>query len=75
MLDSVAQEIALAEEQPKPAYVFPPLDLLAIFNTAYDVKQKNAETAEYISWAALESGDYVFYRGVKDGDSFQEKMV
>ena len=28
VLDSVAQEIALAEEQPKPAYVFPPLDLL-----------------------------------------------
>ena len=27
-LDSVAQEIALAKEQPKPAYVFPPLDLL-----------------------------------------------
>ncbi|EET61611.1 FtsK/SpoIIIE family protein [Marvinbryantia formatexigens DSM 14469] len=27
-LDNVAQEIALSEEQPKPAYVFPPLSLL-----------------------------------------------
>ena len=27
-MDSVAQEIALSQEQPKPAYVFPPLDLL-----------------------------------------------
>lgn len=27
-LEGVAQEIALSEEQPKPAYVFPPLDLL-----------------------------------------------
>ena len=67
---------AFGKGQSVPIYQgFPPLDLLAIFNTAYDVEQKNAETAEYISWAALESGDYVFYRGVKDGDSFQEKMV
>ena len=67
---------AFNKGQSVPIYQgFPPLDLLAIFHTSYDVEKKNAETAEYVSWAALESGDYVFYRGVKDGDSFQEKMV
>ena len=61
---------AFGKGQSVPIYQgFPPL------NTIYDVEQKNAETAEYVNWAALESGDYVFYRGVKDGDTFQEKMV
>lgn len=54
---------------------FAPLDSLAIFNTQYDVEQEGEATAEYVSWAALKSGDYVFYRDVKPGDIFQEKMV
>lgn len=52
----------------------PPLDMLAIFSTDYDVVQMNGETAEYISWAALASGNYMLYRGVQDGDSFRETM-
>lgn len=54
---------------------FAPLDALAIFNTKYDVEPENAANAEYISWAALKSGNYVFYRGVTPGDTFTEKLV
>lgn len=64
--------------QPKSVPIYagiPPLDALVIFETYYDVEQSNAETAEYISWASLASGDYMFFRGVQDGDTFQEKVV
>lgn len=67
---------ALGKSSVVPIYQgFAPIDSLAIFNTQYDVEQKGEATAEYVSWAALKSGDYVFYRGVKPGDVFQEKMV
>lgn len=54
---------------------FPPLDAIALFETLNDVEQTNAETAEYVAWASLASGDYLFYRGVQDGDSFREKVI
>lgn len=52
-----------------------PLDALAVFETLNDVEQVGGQTAEYVSWASLASGDFLFYRGVQDGDSFQEKVV
>lgn len=64
--------------QPKSVPIYagiPPLDALVIFETINDVEQTNAETAEYISWASLASGDYMFFRGVQDGDTFEEKVI
>lgn len=66
---------AFGEGRQVPIYEgIPPLDMLVIFQTDYDVEQTNGDTAEYVSWAALTSGNYMLYRGVQDGDSFQETM-
>lgn len=64
--------------QPKSVPIYagiPPLDALVIFETINDIEQTNGETAEYISWASLASGDYMFFRGVQDGDQFEEKVM
>lgn len=78
--ETIIGECSLKDALGNPSSVpihkgFAPIDSLAIFKTQYDVEQEGEATAEYISWAALESGDYVLYRGVKPGDIFQEKMV
>ena len=52
-----------------------PLDGLAVFETMNDVEQTAGGPAEYVSWASLTSGDYLFYRGVQDGDQFEEKVI
>lgn len=64
--------------QPKSVPIYagiPPLDALVMFETTFDVEQTNAETAEYVSWATLTAGTYMIFRGVQDGDTFQEKVV
>ena len=45
------------------------------FETINDVEQIAGGQAEYVSWASLASGDYLFYRGVQDGDQFEEKVI
>ena len=52
-----------------------PLDGIAFFETINDVEQIAGGQAEYVSWASLASGDYLFYRGVQDGDQFEEKVL
>lgn len=52
-----------------------PLDGLAIFETINDVEQIAGGPAEYVSWASLAAGDYLFYRGVQDGDQFEEQVI
>lgn len=43
----------------------------AVFPTAGDVRQLNAQTAEYVTYTDLEGGR-VIWRHVRDGDRFED---
>lgn len=52
-----------------------PLDNWVMFESANDVVQQNGDHAEYVCYVALETGDYILYRGVMDGDNFKEQPI
>lgn len=51
-----------------------PLDGFVMFKTLNGVTQTNGNDAEFVGYSMITAGDFMFFRGVKDGDSFQEEM-
>ena len=51
-----------------------PLDGFVMFKTMNSVVQANGDSAEFVGYGMITAGDFMFFRGVKDGDSFQEEM-
>lgn len=51
-----------------------PLDGFVMFETLNSVVQSNDSNAEFVGYGIITAGEYMFFRGVKDGDSFQEEV-